>query len=260
MKKIATNPPPTIALVAKRITKTFEERPSKSLLALKDINLEIQRGEIFVLLGPSGSGKSTLLRIMSGLEKSYNGSVVFGSGIKKEDISFVFQQFALLPWLTVYQNVELNLLSRHLKEDERRAAICLELKKFGLEKFAHVYPKELSGGMRQRVGLARAMVSKPKIIFMDEPFSELDSFMARQLRQELLDIWKTTSTTNARLTIIIVTHLIEEALLLADRIAVLTPRPGHIEKLIINHLPRPREIRSPDFFKLEDELYQLIKP
>lgn len=260
MKKITTNQPSTIALVAKRITKTFEKRPSKSLLALQDINLEIQRGEIFILLGPSGSGKSTLLRIMSGLEKSYNGSIIFGPGIKKEDISFVFQQFALLPWLTVYQNVELNLLSRHLKENERGAVIRLELKKFGLEKFAHVYPKELSGGMRQRVGLARAMVSKPKIIFMDEPFSELDSFMARQLRQELLDIWKMTSAKDARPTIIIVTHLIEEALLLADRIAVLTPRPGHIEKIIINRLPRPREIRSPDFFKLEDELYQLIKP
>lgn len=228
---------------------------SESFAVLSDINLDIQQGEFFVLVGPSGSGKSTLLRIISGLEKEYEGSIVFGQGISRADISFVFQQFALLPWLTVSQNVGLNVLALNISASQAQSMIDKELVLLGLEKFAHSFPRELSGGMRQRVGIARALVRNPKIIFMDEPFSELDSFTAQELRNELLRIWQ-----ERKPTIVLVTHIVPEAIELASRIAVLTDRPGRIEKIVANPLPRPRKLRSPASWQLEDELYALIKP
>lgn len=224
-------------------------------MALLDIDLEIKEGEFFVFVGPSGSGKSTLLRIMSGLEKDYEGVVRLGPGLASNDISFVFQHFALLPWLTVWENAELGLRARHVGEQERNKIMGRELDRFGLLKFKDSYPRELSGGMRQRVGLARAMITSPKIIFMDEPFSELDSFTAEELRKELLGAWQERKST-----IVMVTHVIEEALELADRVAVLTPRPGKIEKIVDVKLARPRNERSPDFYSLEDELSEIIKP
>lgn len=237
------------------IKKIFDDTSSPRLHVLEEINLEIKLGEFFIFVGPSGSGKSTLLRIMSGLEKSYQGQIHLGEGITKRDMSFVFQQFALLPWLTVYENIGLGLASHQMSKEEREGKIKKELGVFGLEKFARAYPKELSGGMRQRVGIARALVTEPKVIFMDEPFSELDSFTADELRKELLAIWA-----ERKPTIVMVTHIIPEALELADRIAVLTDRPARIEKIVVNTLPRPRHMRSPDFYHLEDELYQLVKP
>lgn len=241
-------------ITLKNVTKYFEE-DHKKLLVLEDINLEIESGEFFVLVGPSGSGKSTILRIMSGLEKSFKGEVVLGKGTRQEDMSFVFQQFALLPWLNVYQNIELGLLAKNLDKNACHAIVAKELKQFNLERFAQAYPKDLSGGMRQRVGIARALATEPKIIFMDEPFSELDSFTAEELRKELLQIW-----IQRKPTIIMVTHIIAEALELADRVSVLTARPGHIERTVKNNLPRPRVVRSTDFFLLEDQIYQLIRP
>jgi len=238
----------------KKVSKFFADQLGEKLAVLRDINLAVAAGEFFVILGPSGSGKSTLLRVMSGLEKSFQGEVRLGEGIGQSDINFVFQQFALLSWLTVYQNVELGLVGRRFSL-KRHQKVMNELKFLGLEKFAAVYPKELSGGMKQRVGIARALATDPKIIFMDEPFSELDSFTAEELRQELLQIWQAK-----KLTIIMVTHLIEEALELADRVAVLTPRPARLEKVIVNHLPRPRQERSEEFYRLEDEIYEIIKP
>lgn len=243
------------ALTANHISKIFEDTPGKKLPVLKDISLKVMAGEFFILLGPSGSGKSTLLRVLSGLEKSFKGELVYGKGMSKQDISFVFQQFAILPWLTVFQNVELALLPRGILPHERKRLVTNELEEFGLEKFANSHPRELSGGMRQRVGLARAMVGNPTLIFMDEPFSELDSFTAQDLRQKLLRVWE-----ERRPTIVMVTHVIEEALELADRIAVLTPLPGRIEKIINNILPRPRDERSPEFYRVEDQLYELVKP
>lgn len=243
------------AILLKNVSKIFEENGDNRLIVLQNINLEIFFGEFFVFVGPSGSGKSTLLRVMSGLEKSFQGETKFGEGILSSDIGFVFQQFALLPWLTVYQNIELGLLARDITPDKRKYIVNKELKQFGLEKFAGVYPKDLSGGMRQRVGIARALAIDPKIIFMDEPFSELDSFTAEELRKELLTVWQ-----KRKMTVVMVTHIIEEAIELADRIAVLTPRPGKIEKVVVNSLARPRQERSPEFYKLEDELYEIIKP
>lgn len=242
-------------ITIKNITKVFSEDGTDSFVALKNIDLEISEGEFFILLGPSGSGKSTLLRIMSGLEKKYEGGLKYGPGFSTNDISFVFQQFGLMPWLTVYKNVELALIGRKVPESERKEKIESVLKEMGLEKFAKLRPRELSGGMKQRVGIARALVTDPKIIFLDEPFSELDSFTARELRQMLLDIWA-----RKKMTIIMVTHLTEEAVQLGDRIAVMTERPGTIEKIVINHIPRPRSFRSAEFFELQDELYKLVKP
>lgn len=237
----------------KNVSKKFVE-DSKELIALKDINLEINEGEFFVILGPSGSGKSTLLRLMSGLEKNFEGTITLGSGVKKSDFSFVFQQFALLPWMNVFENVQLGLLSRKMTKEKRREKIMAELTKLGLDKFEKSFPRELSGGMKQRVGIARALVTDPKIIFMDEPFSSLDSFTAAELRQEILSIWQRT-----KITIVMVTHLISEALELADRIAVLTSRPGMVEAVVKNSLPRPRQKRSKEFFEMEDKLTELVK-
>lgn len=244
----------TPILSLKNISKTFRDKP-RHLAVLKDIDLEIQTGEFFILLGLSGAGKSTLLRIMSGLEKDYTGSVGYPAGFSPDDMSFVFQQFALLPWLSVYDNVRFGLISRGLAEPEIKARVEKELRLLGLEKFARAHPRELSGGMRQRVGIARALVREPKIIFMDEPFSELDSFTAQDLRRQLVDIWR-----ERKMTIVMVTHLIEEAVELADRIAVLTPRPASIGRIIHNSLPHPRNKRSPDFYALEDQIYALVKP
>jgi NitT/TauT family transport system ATP-binding protein len=241
-------------ITLKNITKYFDE-DGKKLLVLDDINLEIETGEFFMLVGPSGSGKSTLLRIMSGLEKSYKGDVQLDRNMSQKDMSFVFQQFGLLPWLTVYENIELGLLSKSNSQTSRHQIVERELKQFGLEKFAHVHPRDLSGGMRQRVGIARALATDPKIIFMDEPFSEVDSFTAEELRKELMQIW-----IQRKPTIIMVTHIVAEAIELADRIGVLTARPARIAKIVKNQLSRPRAMRSNDFFRLEDQLYDLIKP
>lgn len=235
------------------ISKVFKEPNGKIVPVLTDISLSIRPGEFFILLGPSGSGKSTILRIMSGLEKSFGGNLAYGADMKAGAMSFVFQQFALLPWMSVYDNVALGLVAH--KEGNRRERVSAELKRLGLERFAREYPRELSGGMRQRVGIARALVTNPKIMFMDEPFSELDSFTAEELRAEVLRIWEETKTT-----IIMVTHLIPEAIELADRIAVLTKRPATIEKIIENKMPRPRLKRSKAFYDLEDSLYALVAP
>lgn len=242
-------------LILHNISKTFKEKAEKPLLVLKDISIEIRNEEFFTFIGPSGSGKSTLLRIMSGLEKSFEGKITLAPAITRSDFSFVFQQFALLPWLTVRENIEIGLIARNIPEKKRNELVSKELKIFGLEKFALAYPRELSGGMKQRVGLARAFATNPKIIFMDEPFSELDSFTAEELRHELLKMWQ-----ERKITIVMVSHNIEEVLELSDRIAVLTPTPGRIEKIVENSLPRPRNKRSQEFYRLYDELYKIIKP
>ncbi|HEX5429589.1 MAG TPA: ABC transporter ATP-binding protein [Patescibacteria group bacterium] len=236
------------------LTKFYEEAPRKHLLALEDVSLNINEGEFFVILGPSGSGKSTLLRSISGLDREFEGQIYIAPSINPSDLSFVFQQFALLPWLTVRENIELGLIGRNAPVSHRREIVKRELDQFGLHKFAASFPHELSGGMRQRVGIARALATDPKIIFLDEPFSELDFFTAETLRHELLDIWR-----ERNLTVIMVSHIIQEALELSDRMAVLTARPGRINKIIKNTLPRPRNMRTEEFFKLEDYVYHLLK-
>ncbi len=243
-----------IALSIKNISKTFRDG-STCLPVLKDIDLEIKEKEFFIILGPSGSGKSTLLRIVSGLEQEYAGQIRLSDAVTPKDFGFVFQQFALLPWLTVFENVEVGLIARGLAKDVRQKKVMDELRVLGLEKFADSAPRELSGGMKQRVGLARALVTDPRILFMDESFSELDSFTAEELRKVLLEIWE-----RRKVTIVMVTHLVEEALELGDRIAILTPRPGRIESIIHNPLSRPRQERSQEFYDLEDKITKIIRP
>lgn len=240
----------------KNCSLSFKARfDSDRLSVLKSITLDIYKGEFFVVLGPSGSGKSTLLRVMSGLEKSFTGTAVTAPGITNVDMSFVFQQYALFPWLTVFENIALGL--RHNTKDKEviKKKVMAAANELGLGAFVQSYPRELSGGMKQRVGIARAMVIEPKIVFMDEPFSGLDSFTADTLRKDLLKIWK-----EKNITIILVTHLAAEAVELGDRIAVVTPRPATIEKIFINKLPRPRKKRTSAFYKIEDEIIELIKP
>lgn len=240
---------------AERIRKTFRGDRGGPLAVLADLSFTVTAGEILVFLGPSGSGKSTLLRILCGLEAASAGRVRYALGVSRRDFSFVFQQFALLPWLTVRENVALGLEARGVPAAERGAIVARELRQFGLGLFGDAYPRDLSGGMRQRVGIARALATDPKVIFMDEPFSELDSFTAAELRVELLAMWA-----ERRPTVVLVTHLISEAIELADRIAVLTSRPGRIETIVRNSLPRPRQTRAPEFFRLEDQLSALIRP
>jgi len=242
------------SLTLEHVHKIFKDFNGHRLEALVDVNLSIKEGEFFILLGPSGCGKSTLLRIMSGLESEFQGKVSYGEGISVKDFSFVFQQFALLPWLTVEENVALGLIAENKPPADIHKIVTAELKQLGLEKFAGHYPKELSGGMKQRVGIARALAINPKIMFLDEPFSALDSFTATALRKELARIWE-----ERKITIVMVTHNIPEALELADRIAVMSARPGKIEAIAENTLPRPRELRSQAFFELEDKLASLVK-
>ncbi len=235
------------------VSKYFTER-GNSVHALQHITFTVHEGEFFMLVGPSGSGKSTLLRIMSGLDGEYTGEVTYTKKTTPGTTGFVFQNFALLPWLTVSENIELAILSNP-DEKERKKRVAQELERFGLEAFKDAKPKDLSGGMRQRVGLARALANDQKIIFMDEPFSELDSFTATSLHTELLRIWK-----EHKLTIVMVTHIIQEAITLGDRIAVLTARPGKLEHIITNTLSHPRNLRSKESFALEDKIAALIEP
>ena len=223
----------------------------KRLHVLKDVDFQVKKGEFVMLLGPSGSGKSTLLRVLAGLEPYDSGQVTMAPHSR---LAFVFQSFALFPWLNVYENVEFGLKMRGDPEIKRRSIVHALIEEVGLTQFVKSYPRELSGGMRQRVGIARALAIDPDIIFLDEPFSALDSFTATQLRQELLRLWE-----GRGLTLVMVTHLIEEALLLGDRIVMLTPVPARIEASVTNPLPRPRDPRSPQFFKQMDQLTEIIK-
>lgn len=242
-------------ITLEHVSKQFKDAAGNDFVAIKDISLTVHRGEFFMLVGPSGSGKSTVMRIMAGLDKETVGTVTRHSDIAPGKVGYVFQNFALMPWMTIEENVGFGLTANHVPEAEKKERVREQLKRFKLEQFAHARPKDLSGGMRQRVGLARAFVMKPKVIFMDEPFSELDTFTAEELRQELLDLWQ-----EEKPTIIMVTHLIPEAVELADRVGVFTPRPGKLEALINNDLPRPRPRRTPEAFALEDKLTELIKP
>ncbi len=241
-------------LTLKGVQKSFQEKGLPPSLALTDVDLTIRRGEFFVFLGPSGCGKSTLLRIMSGLDEPTRGTITLGKDVTSGHLSFVFQHFALLPWLTVRENIELGLRSRGVPADERLKVVDAELERFGLESHAQSRPRDLSGGLRQRVGLARAFATKPALLFMDEPFSELDSFTAHELRQELLSLWKERGTT-----IVLVTHLIPEAIELGDRIAVMTGQPGTVEAIVKNPLSRPRDLRSDACYAMEDKLLNLVK-
>src|SRR5882762_4070962 len=243
----------------KEVSKSFAHAKG-NLLVLKDISFSISEGEFIALVGPSGCGKSTLLRIINGIVPPTSGQVLYEGrqvdGINLE-CALVFQSFALMPWLTVKGNVEMGLEGRRLEPElcERRASIYID--KVGLDGFEEAYPRELSGGMKQRVGLARALAVEPKLLLMDEPFSALDALTAITLREELLDIWQSADMPVKN--IILVTHIIEEAIELADRIIVLASGPGRIVADLRVELPRPRDRRTEVFNSLTDKVFSLIE-
>jgi NitT/TauT family transport system ATP-binding protein len=242
-------------ITIQNVSKTYPRKEgSRRVEVFKDVNLSIHKGEFLVLLGPSGCGKSTLLRIISKLDHASTGFIGYSKDFSFDRISFVFQNFGILPWLTVFQNVELNLIGRNVPVAERAKRIKIILEQFGLHSARDRFPHELSGGMKQRVGLARAFVTNPDVIFLDEPFSELDFFTATTLRNLLLDLWTKQGTT-----VVMVSHYIDEAVTLADRIAIFSDRPGTIKVVVKNELARPRVQRSPEFFKMEDEALQHFK-
>lgn len=244
---------------AERIEKYYAQPSQNRIQVISATDLSIVPGEILALLGPSGSGKSTMLRMLSGLSKPSAGQVYWhGRPIAESaiNVSIVFQSFALFPWLTVLENVEAPLKARGMTADERRARSLRMLDTVGLDGFEAAYPKELSGGMRQRVGFARALVVEPEVLFMDEPFSALDVLTAENLRSELLELWsKKTMPTKA---VFLVTHNIEEAVLLADRIIVLGRNPGHIRTDFRVQLAHPRDRKSEPFTQLVDYIYKVL--
>ncbi|MBS0360420.1 MAG: nitrate/sulfonate/bicarbonate ABC transporter ATP-binding protein [Proteobacteria bacterium] len=223
-------------------------------LVLDDVDLALFNNEIVGLLGRSGSGKSTLLRSIAGLIEPTSGEISFPAETASPTrVSMVFQSFALFPWLTVLENVEVGLEAKRVAPEVRRRRALAAIDLIGLDGFENAYPKELSGGMRQRVGLARALVVDPTILLMDEPFSALDVLTAETLRTDLLDLW-CEGRMGIR-SILMVTHNIEEAVLMCDRILVFSSNPGRIVAEIKVDLPQPRNRQNPAFRRLVDDIY-----
>lgn len=233
--------------------------PGAEKPTLDHVNLTVNEGEFVAILGPSGSGKSTLLRIMTGLINASEGEVIL-DGKKVTDVSseaaIVFQTFALYPWLTVRENVEIGLKVKGFPKDYTRRKAEELISLIGLDGFEEAYPKELSGGMRQRVGFARALAVEPKLLCLDEPFSALDFLTAENLRTELVDLWQEKRMPIKG--IIMITHGIEEAVLMADKIIMLSKKPTHVVGEIKIDLPHPRNRKSPEFEKLVDSVYKLL--
>jgi NitT/TauT family transport system ATP-binding protein len=252
------NTAPLIA--AESIQKTFPlPEGSGTFTVLKDISLTIYPGEVVALLGRSGSGKSTLLRILAGLIPPSGGRVISSGKViqgANPDVAMVFQSFALLPWATVQENVELGLKARGMARAERAVRALKAIDMVGLDGFESAYPRELSGGMQQRVGFARAFVMEPNVLFMDEPFSALDVLTAENLRGEIGMLWEQGSFPAK--SVLIVTHNIEEAVLLADRVIILGANPGHVRGEVQIELPRPRERSAVRFKELVDYIYTVM--
>ncbi|MEN9207130.1 MAG: nitrate/sulfonate/bicarbonate ABC transporter ATP-binding protein [Gloeomargarita sp. GMQP_bins_120] len=247
----------TALIRVEQVAKSFPLPERKGhFWVLKDINLEIRAGEVVALLGRSGSGKSTLLRIMAGLIPPTEGRVWSNGQILRgpnRQVAMVFQSFALLPWLTVLENVELGLVARGMPREERRQRALKAIDLVGLDGFESAYPRELSGGMKQRVGFARAFALEPQVLFMDEPFSALDVLTAENLRGEIDDLWQAGMFPSK--SILIVTHNIEEAVYLADRVILLGANPGRIRGEVVIDLPRPHDTLSPRYKALVDYIY-----
>jgi NitT/TauT family transport system ATP-binding protein len=243
-------------LTVEHVRRTFPRGGGEELLVLDDVNLTLKQGEIVGLLGRSGSGKSTLLRLIAGLAQPQGGSLSYmGAPIEgpTQGVSMVFQSFALFPWMTVLENVQLGLEALNLPPREMRERALAAIDLIGLDGYESAYPRELSGGMRQRVGFARAVVVHPNILLMDEPFSALDVLTAENLRTDLVELWG-----NGKLPIkgiILVTHNIEEAVLMCDRVLMFSSNPGRVASEIRIDLPQPRDRTSPAFEDYVDKIY-----
>jgi NitT/TauT family transport system ATP-binding protein len=248
--------PSPVEILVDGVSKTFG-----SVQALVDIRVRIRAGEFLSLIGPSGCGKTTLLKTIAGLVPPDAGRVLVGERAVTgpgSECSVVFQDFALLPWATVQRNVEFGLLLRGTPTSARAAAARRFIAKVGLAGFEDAYPAQLSGGMQQRVGLARALAVNPRVLLMDEPFASIDEQTRRVFQDDLLGLWS-----EERKTVVFVTHSMEEAIYLSDRVVVLSPRPGRVHQILDVSLPRPREVSdvraTADFARLVDGLWKILK-
>jgi NitT/TauT family transport system ATP-binding protein len=241
------------------IQKSFDRGGGKPLRVLEDINLAIRPNEVVCLIGPSGCGKSTILRIFAGLIRPTRGEVLH-HGAKlaglNPGVAIVFQSFALFPWMTVEGNVATVLRATGLSEKEVHDRTRHAIQLVGLAGFERAYPRELSGGMKQRVGTARALSVDPELLFLDEPFSQVDALTAEGLRAEILDIWYDTERNPS--SILMVSHDSREVVYMADRIVVLSANPGRVRTVLDNTLPRPRDARSPEFLRMVDKIHDII--
>lgn len=238
------------------VSKIYDD-PPETVTALKDITFHVNEGEFLCIVGPSGCGKSTLLRMIAGLDRPSSGQIRFRGDLltaPHSKISMVFQSFALLPWRTVLQNVEFGLEIQGKSKQERQSKAASLLDMVGLHGSEHLYPKQLSGGMKQRVGIARALAVDPEIILMDEAFSAIDEFTAEALRSEVSEIHK-----KSRKTFLLVTHNLPEAIELADRILVLSARPAKIKSIVGVDLERPRTSTDSEFITIHKDIFALLQ-
>jgi NitT/TauT family transport system ATP-binding protein len=229
------------------------------LRVLEDINLSVRPNEVIALLGPSGCGKSTILRILAGLIRPTRGQVLYhGQELHglNPGIAIVFQSFALYPWMSVTENIRTVLRAAALPEEEQRSRTEQAIRLVGLRGFEEAYPRELSGGMKQRLGMARALSVDPELLLMDEPFSHVDAMTAEGLRAEVIDIW--AAKKGHLSSILMVSHDIKEVVYMADRIVILAAHPGRIRTIVENSLPRPRDYRAPQLLALVDHLHDVI--
>jgi sulfonate transport system ATP-binding protein len=241
----------TAPLHINHLTKVYKAG-NGNVEALRDINLTVNPGEFVGIVGTSGCGKSTLLRLIVGLESDFQGKICLGDDrIKGPDVDrgMVFQEARLFPWLTVEQNIAFGLVSKYSKK-EKKEIVKTHISLVGLDGFGKSYPYQLSGGMQQRVSIARALVNNPKILTLDEPFGALDALTRLQMQQEILRIWELEKTT-----MLLVTHDVDEAIYLSDRVFVISNRPGMIKKVIPVDLPRPRDRSSIEFAVIKKEIY-----
>lgn len=237
-------------LVYKNITKSFITVRGEIVTALKDINLTVEDGEFVCLVGKSGCGKTTLLRMTAGLDTPTGGSVTLNGkevGDPDSKVGIVFQEDRLFPWRTIRKNVEFGLELANVSQQQRRERALYYLDLVGLSNFSEAHPHELSGGMKQRAAIARALANEPEVLLMDEPFGALDAQTRLQMQDELIRIYE-----KEKRTIVFVTHSVDESVFLADKVVVLTPSPGHIEEIVKIDLPRPRD-------RTELEVVQYIK-
>ena len=241
----------------RHLNKSFPapDNPLTRRVVLRDISLSIAAGELVSLIGPSGCGKSTLLRLVAGLDTPTAGDLwmgeekLFGPSAER---GLVFQDPNLFPWLTVRRNIQVGLVARGVHHGER-AEVEEFMRLVGLQAFANTFPHHLSGGMAQRVGLARALINRPKLLGLDEPLGALDAFTRMRMQDEVLRLWKARGTT-----MVLVTHDVDEAIYMSDRIVIMTPRPGRIERVIKVELERPRQRNSEDFLHLRGRILELL--
>lgn len=237
------------------VKRIFKDGASKTTVALDNVDLDIKPGEFVSLVGPSGCGKSTLLRLITGLDFPSEGEIylddkkITGPSYER---GLVFQDPTLFPWLTVHDNVASGLVARKIYKNKKQDVSDF-IKLVDLGQFEHSYPHQLSGGMAQRVSLARALVNHPKVLLLDEPLGALDAFTRIQMQDEILKLWEKRGTT-----MIFVTHDVDEAIYLSDRIVIMTTRPGRIQKVIDVKLPRPRERNDAEFLELRTKIFELL--